>query len=200
MTMSKKEVIVKAATKLFAAQGFERTPVRKIAEKVDLSVPGMFHYFPSKEDILNEIMIGFMEEGYTKLKAINNEDMGPLKKVEGFFNFYVDHYAGNQDLLSILVSEWKYLSREHRQAFFDKQRGYVDALKKLFTELAAEGLLKPVDPSVLTFMFFGMVLWTYNWYDPKGKLGLEELGGIFNEVFLRGCLKPTEARQVEKAF
>jgi len=194
MTMSKKEVIAKAATKLFAAQGFERTPVRKIAEKVDLSVPGMFHYFPSKEDILNEIMIGFMDEGYAKLRTINKGDKGPLEKVEGFFNFYVDHYAGNQDLLNILVSEWKYLSREHRQTFFDKQRGYVDALKKLFTELAEEGLLKSVDPSVLTFMFFGMVLWTYRWYDPKGKLGLEELGEIFNEVFLRGALKQTESR------
>jgi len=189
MTMSKKEVIAKAATKLFAAQGFERTPVRKIAEKVDLSVPGMFHYFPSKEDILNEIMIGFMEEGFRKLKEINSDDMGPVERVEGFCKFYVDHYAGNQDLLTILVSEWKYLSREHRQVFFDKQRGYVDALKKLFSTLADQGLLKPVDPSVLTFMFFGMVLWTYSWYDPKGKLGLEELGGIFSDVFLRGVLR-----------
>ena len=187
--MTKKEAILKAATKLFAAQGFERAPVRKIAEKVDLSVPGMFHYFPSKEDILNEIMIGFIDEGYAKLKAINNEDMSPVEKVEGFCKFYVDHYAGNQELLSILVSEWKYLSREHRQIFIDKQRVYVETLKKLFSDLALQDKLKPIDPSILAFMFFGMVLWTYNWYDPKGKMGLEELGGIFSEVFLRGALK-----------
>ena len=53
--MTKKEAILKAATKMFAAQGFERAPVRKIAEKVDLSVPGMFHYFPSKEEITREV-------------------------------------------------------------------------------------------------------------------------------------------------
>lgn len=188
-TTNKKEAILKAATKMFAAHGFERTPVRKIAEKVDLSVPGMFHYFPSKEDILNEIMIGFMDEGYRKLKALNNEALSPVEKVEGFCRFYVDHYAGNQDLLTILVSEWKYLSREHRQQFFEKQRVYVDALKGHLSELAKAGLLKPIDPTVLSFMFFGMVLWTYNWYDPKGKLGLSELGEIFAEVFLRGALK-----------
>jgi len=187
--MTKKESILKAATKLFAAQGFERAPVRKIAEKVDLSVPGMFHYFPSKEDILNEIVIGFIDEGYAKLKKINNEDMGPVEKVEGFCKFYVDHYAGNQELLAILVSEGKYLSREHRQQFFDKQRVYLETLKKLFGDLAKEGRLKSIDPSILALMFFGMVLWTYTWYDPKGKLGLEELGGIFSEVFLRGALK-----------
>ncbi|MCJ7545489.1 MAG: TetR/AcrR family transcriptional regulator [Deltaproteobacteria bacterium] len=187
--MSKKEAILKAATKMFAAQGFERTPVRKIAEKVDLSVPGMFHYFPSKEDILNDIMINFMDEGYRKLKEINNDALAPVEKVEGFCKFYVDHYAGNQELLTILVSEWKYLSREHRQQFFDKQRIYVDALKKHFSDLAEQGLLKPIDPSILTLMFFGMVLWTSNWYDPRGKMGLEELGSIFREVFLRGVLK-----------
>jgi AcrR family transcriptional regulator len=186
---SKREAILKAATKMFAAQGFERAPVRKIAEKVDLSVPGMFHYFPSKEDILNEIMIGFLDEGYRKLKAINNDALSPVEKVEGFCKFYVDHYAGNQDLLSISVSEWKYLSRAHRQQFFDKQRVYVDALKKLFSDLAEKDLIKPIDPSILTLMFFGMVLWTYNWYDPRGKMGLDELGNIFSEVFLRGVLK-----------
>ena len=187
--MSKKEAILKAATKMFAAQGFERAPVRKIAEKVDLSVPGMFHYFPSKEDILNDIMINFMDEGYRKLKELNNDALGPVERVEGFCRFYVDHYAGNQDLLTIQVSEWKYLSREHRQQFFGKQRVYVDALKKLFNDLAEKGLLKSIDSSVLTLMFFGMVLWTFSWYDPRGKMGLEELGNIFSEVFLRGVLK-----------
>jgi AcrR family transcriptional regulator len=187
--MSKRDTILQAATRLFAGKGFERTSVRKIAEEVDLSVPGMFHYFPSKEDILNEIMIGFMDEGYARLEEIYNSDLGPVEKLEEVCKCYVEYYAGHKDQLTILVSEGKSLAPEHQQIFVDKQRVYVEALTRLFSDLAKEGLLKSIDPSVLAFIFFGMVHWTYSWYNPRGKIGPEVLGSIFSEVFPRGVLK-----------
>lgn len=190
--MSKRETILRVATRLFAAKGFDGTSVRKIAEEADLSVAGMFHYFPSKEEILNKIMIGFMDEGYKKLQEIYNSKRDPTDKLEEVCKFYVEHYAGHKDQLTILVSEGKSLSLEHRRVFLDKQRIYVEALKRLFEDLAKEGLLKPIDPSVLAFTFFGMVHWTYSWYNPRGQMGPEELGRMFSEVFLRGILKDSE--------
>jgi AcrR family transcriptional regulator len=187
--MTKKDKILEASTRLFAAKGFEKTSVRKIAEEVGLSVPGMFHYIPSKEEILNEIMIGFMDEGYKRLMEIYNSAIGPVEKLETVCKFYVEYYAGHKDQLTILISEGKSLSQKHRQAFIKKQRIYVEALKKLFSDLATDGLLKPIHPSVAAFIFFGMVHWTYSWYSPQGTMGPDELGDIFSEVFLRGVLK-----------
>jgi AcrR family transcriptional regulator len=187
--MTKKNTILQAATRLFAAKGFEQTSVRKIAEEVGLSVPGMFHYVPSKEEMLNEIMIGFMDEGYKRLMEIYNSAMGSIEKLEAVCKFYVEYYAGHKDQLTILISEGKSLSQKHRQAFIKKQRFYVEALKELFSDLVTDGLLKPIHPSVAVFIFFGMVHWTYSWYSPKGKMGPDELGDIFSEVFLRGVLK-----------
>ena len=190
--MSKRDTILQSSTRLFAVEGFERTSVRKIAEEVDLSVPGMFHHVPSKEEILNEIMIGFMDEGYTRLVEIYNNAMDPVEKLEAVCQFYVEYYAGHKDQLTILVSEGKSLSPEHQQVFVDKQRVYVEALTRLFSDLARDGLLKSIDPSVLAFIFFGMVHWTYSWYNPQGEMGPQALGRIFSEVFLRGVLKDQE--------
>jgi AcrR family transcriptional regulator len=169
--------------------GFEKTSVRKIAEEVGLSVPGMFHYVPSKEEILNEIMIGFMDEGYKRLMEIYHSAMGPVEKLEAVCKFYVEYYAGHKDQLTILVSEGKSLSPKHRRNFVDKQRVYVEALKRLLSDLGKEGLLKSIDHSVLAFIFFGMVNYTYTWYNPRGTMGPDALGDIFSEVFLRGVLK-----------
>ncbi len=187
--MSKRDTILQAATRLFAAMGFEKTSVRKIAKEVGLSVPGMFHYVPSKEEILNEIMIGFMDEGYKRLMEIYNSAMGPVEKLEAVCKFYVEYYAGHKDQLTILVSEGKSLSPKHRRNFVDKQRVYVEALKRLLSDLGKEGLLKSIDHSVLAFIFFGMVNYTYTWYNPRGTMGPDALGDIFSEVFLRGVLK-----------
>ena len=190
--MSKREAILKVATRLFAAKGFDGTSVRKIAEEADLSVAGMFHHFPSKEEILNEIMIGFMDEGYKRLQLIYDSEVSPVDKLEKVCKFYVKYYAGHKNQLTILVSEGKSLSLERRQVFIDKERIYVEALKRLLDDLAKDGLLKSMKPSVLTFVFFGMVHWTYSWYNPRGEIGSEELGTVLSEVFLRGVLKDRE--------
>jgi AcrR family transcriptional regulator len=188
--MSNKERILRASTELFASKGFDATSVRNIAEKVGLSVPGMFHYFSSKEEILYEIMTIFMDHAYKKIMEIYNADIDPIEKLSEICKFYVEQYAGHTHQLTILISERKSLIPQHRQTCINKERDYVLALKHLFKELAKRKLLKPIDHSILAFTFFGMVHWTYRWYNAKAKRGIgpNQLGRIFSEVFLRGIL------------
>lgn len=188
--MSNKKRILTAATALFASRGFDATSVRNIAEKAGLSVPGMFHYFSSKEEILYEIMTIFMDNAYKKIMEIYNADIDPIEKLSEICEFYVEQYAGHKHQLTILISERKSLIPEHRQICINKERDYVKALKNLFKELTKRNLLKPMDNSILAFIFFGMVHWTYRWYNPEAKRGIRpnQLGRILNEVFLRGIL------------
>jgi AcrR family transcriptional regulator len=190
--MSNKEQILKAATNLFASKGFDATSVRNIAEKVGLSVPGMFHYFSSKEEILFKIMTLFMDSAYKKIMEIYNADIDPIEKLSEICKFYVEQYAGHKHQLTILISERKSLVPEHRKICVTKERDYVKALKNLFEELAKKKLLKPIDHSILAFIFFGMVHWTYQWYTPEAKGGIRpnQLGKIFSEVFLKGIIAP----------
>jgi AcrR family transcriptional regulator len=187
---SNREGILKVATELFGSRGFDGTSVRNIAGKAGLSVAGMFHYFSSKEEILNEIMLGFMDDAYKELMEIYNADGDPREKLSEVCKFYVERYAGHKNELTILNSEGKSLLPCHRKVFIDKQRAYVEALKNLFNDLAKRKQLKPVNPSILAFIFFGMVHWTYSWYSPKAKRGIgpNRLGNIFSEIFLRGVL------------
>jgi AcrR family transcriptional regulator len=190
--MSNKEQILNAATNLFASKGFDATSVRNISEKVGLSVPGMFHYFSSKEEILFEIMTLFMDSAYKKIMEIYNADIDPIEKLSEICKFYVEQYAGHKNQLTILISERKSLIPEHREICIKKERNYVKALKNLFGELAKRNLLKPINHSILAFIFFGMVHWTYQWYNPKSKRGIgpNQLGKIFSEVFLKGIIAP----------
>jgi AcrR family transcriptional regulator len=188
--MSSKERILKIATKLFALKGFDGTSVRSIAVRAGLSVPGMFHYFSSKEEILYEIMTTFMDSAYKKIMEIYNVDNDPIEKLSQICRFYVEQYAGHKHQLTILISERKSLIPEHREICIAKERDYVKALENLFKQLAKRKLLKRIDHSVLAFIFFGMVHWTHRWYNPeaKGGIGPNQLGRIFSEVFLRGIL------------
>ena len=188
--ISKRENILRGAAGLFASKGFEGTSVRDIAERAGLSVPGMFHYFSSKELILYEIVTSFMDDAYKKIIEIYNADLHPTEKLSEICKFYVEQYAGHKEQLTVLISERDSLIPEHRKICIAKERQYVNALKNLFKDLADRGLLKPINHSILAFIFFGMVHWTYRWYHPQKKGGVSpnQLGKIFSEVFLEGIL------------
>jgi TetR/AcrR family transcriptional regulator, cholesterol catabolism regulator len=190
--MPSKDRILRASTELFASKGFDGTSVRSIAERAGLSVAGMFHYFPSKEEILFAIMTLFMDSAYQKIMDIYNADTDPIQKLNEICRFYVEEYAGHKHQLTILVSERKALIPDHLAIFIGKERDYVKALKSLFKDLDKRKALKPIDHSMLAFIFFGMVHWTCRWYNPKAKggIGPRQLGRIFCDVFLGGILAP----------
>lgn len=187
--MDKRAFIIKVATDLFATKGFEATSVRKIAADSGLSVPGMFHYFSTKEEILYEIMFNFIEDGYTKVTEIINSEVDPAKKLELLCDYYVQKYTTRQDELVILSFEGKSLTPEHQKQFVKKQRNVVKAIGKFFNELIRQNKVKSINPTVLTFLFYGMVHWTSTWYNKKGEVSPEKLGKIVREVFLHGILK-----------
>jgi AcrR family transcriptional regulator len=187
--MDKRAFIIKVATGLFATKGFEATSVRKIAAESGLSVPGMFHYFSTKEEILYEIMINFMEEVYNNIKEITESDIDPVKKLELLCTYYVQKYTEHQEELVILNSERKSLTPSHQKLFIRKQRDYSKTIEEVVNNLTQKNIVKPINNTVLTFLFYGMVHWTSTWFDRSGEVSPEELGKIVSEVFLHGILK-----------
>ncbi|MET9591968.1 TetR/AcrR family transcriptional regulator [Streptomyces sp. NPDC006516] len=53
---AKRSEILHAALEIFAAEGYRGTSLRKVAAKCSLSLPGLMHYFDSKEDLLTQVL------------------------------------------------------------------------------------------------------------------------------------------------
>jgi len=53
--------IKEAALELFATDGYQATPIARIAKKANLSKGLIYNYFESKEDLLQQILLGYME-------------------------------------------------------------------------------------------------------------------------------------------
>lgn len=55
--MSKSEKILKAALGLFIENGFHGTPTSKIAKEAGVANGTLFHYFKTKEELINELYL-----------------------------------------------------------------------------------------------------------------------------------------------
>lgn len=57
-----KERIINVASDLFSSIGYDKTTVSKIISELGISRGGFYHHFGSKEEILEEISIGYIKE------------------------------------------------------------------------------------------------------------------------------------------
>ncbi|MGW1995811.1 TetR/AcrR family transcriptional regulator [Embleya sp. NPDC001921] len=59
---AKRREILRVALEVFAEEGYRGTSLRKVAARCNLSLPGLMHYFASKEDLLTQVLRARDEE------------------------------------------------------------------------------------------------------------------------------------------
>ena len=66
----RREEILQEAGRLFGIHGFRGTSLSSIAEAVDLTEPGLLHYFPSKVHLLQSVLAYRDQQDNEKYKAL----------------------------------------------------------------------------------------------------------------------------------
>ncbi|MEV0585081.1 helix-turn-helix domain-containing protein [Nonomuraea sp. NPDC050310] len=54
--IARREQILRAARELFSVRGYRGASMRDVAAEVELTLAGVLHYFPTKEDLLAEVL------------------------------------------------------------------------------------------------------------------------------------------------
>jgi AcrR family transcriptional regulator len=67
--IDKREAILRAALKLFTEKGFHGTPTSKIAQEAGVATGTLFHYFKTKEELINKLYIEIKEDLTAALSA-----------------------------------------------------------------------------------------------------------------------------------
>ncbi|MFD7922644.1 TetR/AcrR family transcriptional regulator [Streptomyces sp. NPDC059740] len=76
---AKRAEILRVALEIFAAEGYRGTSLRKVAAACDLSLPGLMHYFASKEDLLTQVLR--MRDETARLRQVGEGDAGQVHEV-----------------------------------------------------------------------------------------------------------------------
>ncbi|MQB01135.1 MAG: TetR family transcriptional regulator [Actinobacteria bacterium] len=86
--METRRLILRAALDLFSVDGYARTSLREIAEKVGISKPALYYHFGSKEDLLVEIVRPLQDAMAELLDRAEAADPPPTGR--DFFTAYFD--------------------------------------------------------------------------------------------------------------
>src|SRR4051812_48303489 len=101
----KRRLILDAAVRVFARRGFHHCRVSDVADEAGVAYGLVYHYFRSKEEILNTL---FLERWQIMLDAIAEIDARELparEKLYGVASFIIDSYRHDPDLMKVIIVE-----------------------------------------------------------------------------------------------
>jgi AcrR family transcriptional regulator len=178
----RREAIVAAAAALYARRGFTGASIAGLAQACGSSKSLIYHYFPSKDDILYEVMAAHLDAlvdaAYDAMQA-----GGARERLEALTLAFMRLYVGAQDSHKVLLNELDNLPPERRTEVVAKQRRIISVVEELIREIRPD--LNP-QTLPLAMLFFGMINWTHTWFRPGGNMSAESLATTAVDLMLNG--------------
>ena len=188
--MNQKERILAAALQLFARQGYERVSLRQIAQAVGLTPPTLYHYFPTKEALLETLAHAVAERFEQATAGIAESDWEVTHKLEQFCVAHLQALLAQPEQAAIFLREApQHLSEPQRSAFLERQRQYEARFERILREGLEKNLFREIEPRFMTVSLLAALNVTAAWYQPTGGLSPKEIGYKLAEVFLRGLIR-----------
>ena len=104
--VDKRRLILDAAIRVFARRGFHACRVSDVADEAGVAYGLVYHYFDSKEEILNTL---FQERWQLMLDAIveidRTRDASAREKLYLVASFIIDSYRHEPDLMKVIIVE-----------------------------------------------------------------------------------------------
>jgi TetR/AcrR family transcriptional regulator, fatty acid metabolism regulator protein len=149
--VDKRRLILDAAVRVFARQGFHHCRVSDVADEAGVAYGLVYHYFPSKEEILNTL---FLERWQVMLDAIaeidSREGLPARDKLYQVASFIIDSYRHDPDLMKVIIVEVTRAANSFGALHLEKIREAYERIARILDD----GSFKSNVPSEFGALFF----------------------------------------------
>jgi TetR/AcrR family transcriptional regulator, fatty acid metabolism regulator protein len=154
--VDKRRQILDAAVRVFARQGFHATRVSDIADEAGVAYGLVYHYFRSKDEVLNEL---FIERWSLLLVAIEEADRGGgshRSRLADVAGFIVDSYRHDPELMKVIIVEVTRAANSFGQTHLEEIRRAYQSIAKIVADGQAAGEFRDdVSPMFASMTFYG---------------------------------------------
>jgi AcrR family transcriptional regulator len=182
--------IKRAALRAFCEHGYHGASVREIAAGAGLSVPGLYHHFPAKEDLLFELISRTMDDLISDTEAaLVTSDGDPRAQLRAVVRAHVlfhtdrreESFVGNTELRSLDSGRHSVIveKRDHQQRLFDR----------VVVAGAEQGVFATQHPKEASRAIVTMCTAVASWYRKSGPLTPVAIADTYGDLALStvGC-------------
>jgi TetR/AcrR family transcriptional regulator, fatty acid metabolism regulator protein len=149
--------ILDAAVRVFARQGFHGCRVSDIADEAGVAYGLVYHYFRSKEEVLDTLFLERWDVLVATIDAVaERDDLHPRDKLREIASFIVDSYRYDPELMKVIIVEVTRAANSFGRTHLAKIREAYDGIAGIVERAQAEGTFKSdVTPQYAAMAFYG---------------------------------------------
>lgn len=154
----KRRLILDAAVRVFARQGFHSCRVSDIADEAGVAYGLVYHYFRSKDEILDTL---FLERWNVLLDAIREVDRQELPARDSLYaiaSFIVDSYRHDPELMKVIIVEVTRAANSFGRSHLAKISEAFSLIAEIVEKAQKRGEFKDtVTPTFAAMAFYGAI-------------------------------------------
>lgn len=163
--------ILDAAAKVLSERGYAGLRLSDVAEAAELQTPAIYYHFPSREDLIEEVMFVGMADMRDHL-ATALAELPPVTSAAARILAAVEAHLRHELLLSdyatAAIRNAGQVPAELRTRQVKEQRRYGEIWRDLVNAAARDGVLRPeLDPHLARQLVVGALNWTAEWWNPR---------------------------------
>ena len=194
---SRRDELLELAATMFAERGLRATTVRDIADSAGILSGSLYHHFSSKEEMVDEVLRGFLDWLFDRYQEIVATEPNPLERLKGLFLASFEAIEHRHAQVVIYQDEAKRLSGQPRFSYVEERN---KEQRKMWLDLlnqgVEEGYVRPDIDVDLVYRFIRDTTWvSVRWYQPGGPLTAEEVGRQYLSIVLGGITADGRSRE-----
>ncbi len=150
----KRTLILEAAVRVFAEKGYHTCRVGDIAEEAGVAYGLLYHYFGSKEEVLETVFRATWGELLSAVRGVEELGEPAPEQIRKVAAIVLRSWQRDPDLIRVLVREITRSPQLQRE--IDEVGQAFEALERIIVRGQEEGTLRQdIDPRLAAWIFYG---------------------------------------------
>lgn len=166
-----RERILDAAAHVLSRKGYAGTRLTDVADQAKLQAPAIYYYFPSREDLIEEVMwtgISLMHTHVTEILAALPDETGPMGRIDAAVDAHLRYELEISDYTTASIRNAGQVPENILVRYSAEATKYSDIWRRLVADAGRAGLLRPeLDAGAARMLVLGALNWAVEWWNPR---------------------------------
>ena len=138
----KRRLILDAAVRVFARQGFNQCRVSDIADEAGVAYGLVYHYFRSKDEVLDTLFLERWDVLLDVIRDLDARDLPAREKLHAIASFIIDSYRHDPDLMKVIIVEVTRAANSFGATHLDRIQQAYALIAQITEKAQADGEFK----------------------------------------------------------
>lgn len=181
-----RRAILQCAARVFARTGYATSTIGDLTDAAAVSRGALYHYFPSKEAVLFEVINDHILSFRGAIAAAMESAADPVQRLHAVTAAIIECNVYSRNEQVVLLNEINQLSVADQVKLRELGADIVHSVGDLIMELGGGNNVNASNKSVYAMMYLGMVNYMFAWYRPEGPVKPRELADMATALLLDG--------------